>query len=205
MQVTFADMMHVKREAKKLGRDLSKRSHAQLLSLAAQNLFGVRNYHELKKRRQQALDQHLVHSGNVATCAYCGWLFCPDLVEDRKEHQARHENFELAAVALKYTPQHHVGREASKKRGYALMAVEEAESHVEGALLILRAWFDRSLDAAIDGGYWKNHPEFERYVSYLVGDLPAFPPDVVMALENRFGRVDGVIAKGISYWYPSKE
>lgn len=74
----------------------------------------------------------------------------------------------------------------------------------EGAEKILRGWFDRSLDAAITGGYWRRHPTFEQYVAMtdVGGSIPA---EVWELLRARYGRIEGEIAPGYSYWLPEGE
>lgn len=205
MHISYADVARVKREAKIIRTEFPEVSLMNRQSIAAQRLFGVRSFHELTKLREKARRQNLALSEDgVATCALCGLHFCPDVPEDVKTHQDRHDAYEEAQTVLGYAPQHYPEREASKKTGHLLawdgVTIDE---QVDGALMVIRAWFDRSLDSAIDGGYWKQHPKFETYVSYVVGDLN-FSGSVVSLLVQRFGNVDGVIPKGRSYWYPPR-
>jgi hypothetical protein len=204
MHISFADVSAVKREGKLLRRQYPETPHSQLLSEAARSLFGVRNFHELNKLREKTIAEYLEGSESLATCTYCGLQFCPDVADDRKQHRVRHDSFEEAVSLLQYKPDMHSERESSKKEGYSDLESNDAAVQLSGALKVIRAWFDRSLDAAIDGGYWKKHPTFDQYVAFVVGDLSAFPDHIVTSLEARFGRIDGVIPKGRSYWYPPK-
>lgn len=205
MKVSFCNMQHVKREAKKLRLLHPDLSHSKLLSLAAINLFGVRGFHELNKLREQTINQYLVGTEHLAKCTYCGLEFCPDVAADRKTHRVRHDAYEEATGVLNYAPQQYADREAGKKNGYAKMHNDlHLEQKTLGALMVIQAWFDRSLDAAIDGKYWKKHPSFEQYIGYIVSNLEAFPNQVVDALIQRYGRTDGVIPNGQTYWYPLK-
>lgn len=204
MNISFRDMLHVKREAKKLRTQYPDIPHSKLLSQAAANLFGVRGYHELKKLREQTINLQVVGTESLAKCIFCGLEFCPDIAEDRKTHQIRHDAFEEAAGVMNYTPQQYAAREASKKLGHGLMSHSDLEKQIEGALTVIRAWFDRSLDSGIEGNYWRQHPSFDQYVTYVVGDIASFPSSVVDAVIQRYGRKDGVIPKGRSYWYPPK-
>lgn len=204
MLISFSDMLQVKREAKKLRTLRPDVPHNKLLSQVAVDLFGVRGFHELKKLREQTINQHLVANGSTVTCTYCGQEFCPDLALDRKTHQSRHDAFEEATGVLNYTPKQYADREARKKNGYNLMRESSLEHQIQGALMVIRSWFDRSLDSAIDGKYWKQHPTFEQYTAYVVGDIGSFPCQAVDAIEQLYGRKDGVIPKGRSYWYPPK-
>lgn len=205
MHISYADISRVKREAKKIRKESPDIPLMTCQSTVAQRLFGVRNFHELTKLREKTRLRDLVCSENrTATCTLCGLHFCLDVPDDIKTHQARHDAYEEAIDVLGYAPKHYAEREADKKRGHTL-AQEGAtiDDQIEGALMVIRAWFDRSLDAAIDSGYWKQHPKFELYVSFVVGDL-VFPNAVTSSLIQRFGKVDGVIPKGRSYWYPPK-
>lgn len=204
MNISFSDMLHVKREAKQLRANYPDVPHNKLLSQAATALFGVRGFHELKKLRERTINEHVIATEPFAKCNFCGCRFCPDIAEDRKAHNVRHDAFEEATVVLNYIPKQHADREADKKNGYALMYGSDPEQKLQGALMIIQAWFDRSLDSAIDGKYWKQHPSFEQYITYIVGDLDSFPIPVVNTLIQRYGQNDGVIQKGKSYWYPPK-
>ncbi|WP_041377518.1 hypothetical protein [Polaromonas naphthalenivorans] len=205
MKISFADTLCLKREAKKLGHKFPEKSYSHLRSLAAQQLFGVRSVHEFNRLRKQTVEQHLVLSDGMATCAFCGLQFYPNVPEDSKTHQAKHDAFEEATTVLNYTPKFYAQREANKKHGYALLSDTDPETQVSGALEVLRSWFDRSLDAAIgESSYWKRHPKFEEYVGFMLGATPPFPAHVVASLEKQYGRIDGVIEKGHSYWYPPK-
>lgn len=206
MIISFSDMLRVKREAKQLRTIHPDIPHNKLLSQAATALFGVRGFHELIKLREQTINEHLIATESLAKCNFCGLEFCPDIADDRKTHQTRHNAFEEATGVLNYIPKQYADREASKKSGYILMQDSDLgpEQQLQGALMIIRAWFDRSLDSAIDGQYWKQHPGFEQYITYIVGDLDSFPLPIVDALIQRYGQKDGLIPKGKSYWYPPK-
>ncbi|WP_374344435.1 C2H2-type zinc finger protein [Azonexus sp.] len=205
MHISYADIARVKREAKKIRAEFPETSLMNCQSIAAQRLLGVRSFHELTRLREKTRLRDLAPSENgVTTCAICGLHFCMDDLEDVKAHRNRHDAYEEAVTVLGYAPQHYPEREARKKKGH-LLAWEGAtlDDQVDGALMVIRAWFDRSLDSAIDGGYWKQHPTYDTYVSYVVDDLN-FSGSVTSLLVQRFGRIDGVIPKGRSYWYPPK-
>ena len=204
MSVSFADIQAVKRGAKKLRSQFPDSPHTHLLTQAAQNLFGVRDFHELQRHREKTINQYLILSDGIATCAYCGFSFCPGLREEDQAHRERHDTYEEAVTVMEYKPLLHAEREVRKKEGYILLSETVLERQKKGALLIIRAWFDRSLESAIYQAYWKQHPKFEDYVSYLVGDL-GFPYSLELqaSLEQEYGRVDGPIPKGRSYWSPS--
>lgn len=205
MNVSFFDIQRVKREAKKLRSLTPLLNHSSALSEAAKALFGVRSFHELNKLREHTINRHLVGDGQLVTCTFCGLNFCPDIAEDRKTHRERHDAYEEATTVLGYTPRQHADREALKKSGYELASSPNPEEALTGVLMVARGWFDRSLDSAIDGKYWRQHPSFNEYVSYISGDLDQFPVVLTDKIQERYGRKDGVIPKGRSYWYPPKK
>lgn len=67
----------------------------------------------------------------------------------------------------------------------------------------VRTHFDRSLESAIEGNYSDVHPSFESYVAMLDDSYCGIPPDVMVDLRKRFGRVEGQIEPGGSYWIPT--
>ncbi len=203
--ISFSDVQRTKREAKRRAKQSPTVALGRCQDTVARDLFGVRDYHELLAHRTATINSTVVQSGGLARCSFCGIEFCPDLKEDRQAHQRQHDAFEEATVALKYVPRQHAEREALKKGGYKLLESDDLEKQVEGLLMVIRGWFDRSLNSAIDGAYWKQHPTFEAYVSFVIGDMEHLPPAPVNALVSRFGRVDGVIPNGRSYWYPPKK
>ena len=183
--------------------------------MAAREFFSARNFHELNQWRDRTIahfsashDNTLPDSqapfGNIATCTFCGCVYCPSVKEDQKLHRARHDRFEEATSALGYMPDQYAEIETRKKIGQSQMSSSDLHICLAGALDVLRGWFDRSLNSAIEQNYWKQHPDFSRYVSYLTGNLPGFPPAVIPILIDQYGREDGVIKPGKPYWYPPK-
>lgn len=206
MNISFSDIARVKREAKRLRSEHPDLSHSQRLNLAATKYFSVRGFHELNRYWEKTMSQYVVEkAGGLAYCTFCGTEFVPGVATERNAHSKRHAAFEEAVDVLKYAPQHYAEREAGKAKGYDLLHDAGAAERLEGAVLVLRAWFDRSLVSAISDSYWKSHPSFEQYVSYVVGDLGDFSSETVNELVSRYGRQDGVIPPGRSYWYPPQK
>ncbi len=201
--ISLKDVERVKKHAKSLKSTYPHLSHSVRLNRAAQELFRARSYHELAKWRETTIASYVTDDGAVAICKFCGLYFGPDIREDQQLHRKRHDVFEEALNALGRIPEQHREREDRKRAGYELIYEgNNIEERVNGALEILHAWFDRSLESSIENGFWKRHPKFEVYVSYMMGDLTQFPDDVRKVLEGRFGRQDGMIKPGHSYWYP---
>lgn len=68
-----------------------------------------------------------------------------------------------------YRPGTYVEREILKKDGHTkARSVGPLEDRIEGALLILQGWFDRSYRNAIEEGQWRKHPSFEEYGAMMV-------------------------------------
>lgn len=202
--ISLKDVERVKKHAKSLKSDYPHLSHSARLDRAAHELFKARSYHELNKWRETTISSCVTDDGTVAICSFCGLQFARDIRDDLRLHHNRHDAFESAHNALGRLPEQHREREDRKRAGYEILHEgTNTEQRVNGALEVLRAWFDRSLEGAIESGFWKKHPTFEIYVSYMIGELTQFPADVRKVLEDRFGRQDGMIKPGHSYWYPS--
>lgn len=204
ISISASDIERAKKLAKQSTSLHPHLSYTKQLDYAAQQLFRARNYHELNKWREATIQSYVVATGTTSVCSYCGLNFYPDIKEDQKQHREEHDAFEKAVTDLHYVPEHYTQREIRKKDGYKRLSNGvNTQQRMAGALDVIRSWFDRSLHASIKSGDWKQHPKFEEYISYMVGglNLALFPQDVISELESQFGRVDGVIKKGYSYWY----
>lgn len=202
--ISLFDVQRLKKAAKQASKSSPSLSHAQALNQCAHALFGARNYHEFGAWRKTTVLKDVVNEGNgLAVCRFCGLRFATDIADDQLEHRSRHESWEEAVNALGYKPEHFAAREARKSAGYASMydAPNPADA-VDGALDVFRAWFDRSLCNAIDAGYWKQHPSFDKYVSCLLAHDRYVPPAVHGLLAARFGVSPEVIATGTTDWVP---
>lgn len=208
ISISAADVERAKKFAKQSKHSFPHLSHLKLLNYAAQQLFKARNYHELNQWRESTIQQYIISRGNIATCSYCGLTFGSHLKEERNLHRRHHDAFEEAVTILNYLPEHTSQQERRKEAGYNLLSNgTSTQERLGGALDVLRGWFDRSLVSAMSSGYWKQHPKFETYVTYMIGGLSqaCFPQDVQNELKRRFGQVDGIIDKGHSYWYPPRK
>lgn len=201
---SFADVQNVKRHAKTLKATHPELPHGKRLDLAAADLLGVRNYHELSRRFKAVVDQHLElpeGRNGVAYCRYCGFRFAPELKEDQLEHREFHERIMEAEERCGFRPMTAAQRELQKTKGYDLVhRATTLEERVEGAILLLRAWFDRSFGSAIDAGLWRKHPSFEQYAAMMIPYVEERYPDLAPAMAQRFGRIPGVIPLGQNYW-----
>lgn len=201
---TFADVQSVKGLAKQLKQTHPELPHGKRLDLAAADLLGLRNYHELNRRFQAVIDQYLDSPSGpnaVAHCLYCDFRFAADLKEDQQQHRQTHERIMEVHEITGYRPGTYVERETLKEKGYAkARSADPLEDRVEGALLVLRGWFDRSYRIAIEEGQWRKHPSFEAYVAMMVPYIEDLLPDLAPSLAKRYGRTPGVIAHGQTNW-----
>lgn len=137
-------------------------------------------------------------------CAGCDLRFVPSVRADRRNHDREHDSYLEAVTALRYLPMTHGEQEQQKRCGSAqMLQARTLRQQVDAALTILRARYDRSLQVAMKAGYWRAHPKFHAYVAMCSewGDIPAEAWD---ALHARYGRQEGQIAPGYSYWVPLK-
>lgn len=201
---SFADVQNVNRHAKTLKPTRPELPHGKRLDLAAADLLGVRNYHELRRRFKAVIDQHLeIPEGLnvVAYCRYCYFRFAPELKEDQLEHREFHERIMEAEERCGFRPMTAVQRDLRRLKGYDLVhRAATLEERVEGAILLLRAWFDRSFANAIDAGQWRKHPSFEQFAAMMNPYVEEHYPELAPVLAQRFGRISGVIPLGQNYW-----
>ncbi len=131
------------------------------------------------------------------TCVICGMTYATDEVD--RDHITYHHKFLASGLRLGYYPEPYEHREKRKRLGHKLVAESsDLNDKVYGALQIIRAWFDRSLDAAISKEYWKEHPSFENFVG-MITDY--FPPEVQKVIRRRFGCNPGQLDDG-NCWMP---
>ena len=134
-------------------------------------------------------------------CDLCGLLYMANHRKDERAHRRACDRWMAAVGVLGHEPEHGHKRGATKGRGHDLLKEVDPQQQILGAELVLRAWFDRSLEAAIDEDYWRAHPTLPQYTAMM--DLEGhFPEDVVAALRARVGRRTPGIANGASYWLP---
>jgi hypothetical protein len=90
-----------------------------------------------------------------------------------------------------------------KRNGRAQAESDQSvEVRIEGVLMLLRGWFDRSLSAASRGKYWRKHRTFEAYVAMIQDTLGSRYGDLQRVLRERYGYLPGGIQTENSYWYP---
>ncbi len=151
-------------------------------------------------RYEVGIDAGLVNDGVLRTCRLCGLHFDSSELDDWEQHAEQHELYEDAGYYLGYLPGQYPEWERTKKLGYKWMHAENEYLRREGALAVLLTHFERSLNAAISGKRWRQHPFFEEYVQCALADAPFIPDDVRGLLIEEFGERAGVIPKGQSYW-----
>lgn len=203
--LTYADVHRVKRFAKQLKKTNPELPHAKRLDQAAIELCGARNFYELNRWYDQLINKQVdtpVGPHSVSHCLYCDYRFAADHKPDQKSHRDIHERFMEVEEKLGYRPGTYAERERMKLDGYEQMRQKMHDAdEVDGLLMITRSWFDRSLHSAITGGYWAKHPDFAAYVAMMIPQLETMNSAQAAVLASRFGRTQGVIPKGETYWY----
>lgn len=127
-------------------------------------------------------------------------FFCPAGLEDAVGKSLQSEPQPVATRSA-FSGKTAAQRELQKTKGYDLVhRAATLEERVEGALLLLRAWFDRSFANAIDAGKWRNHPSFEQFAAMMNPYVEELYPELAPVLAQRFGRIPGVIPLGQTYW-----
>lgn len=206
MQVTSSHIKQVKRVAKELKDTYPWLKLGQRQDKAAVQELGVRNYHEAIRLHDKWIMLHVHVSPDphgVSKCSLCDYSFAFDLKEDRESHREVHEQFHEASEAMGYCPANFVLREQMKDQGSKQAFSDQGlEARIEGVLLLLRGWYDRSLAHAIYGNYWRKHPSFEAYVSMIPDTLGGMYQEQKAELRIRYGYCPGHICPGDSNWYP---
>lgn len=203
--VSFFKLEAIKREAKKLQSQFPDLTHRQRLDIASKNILKVRNYYEAGKLVNQHVNSFLNRDNSgFAECSYCHLYFSTEEKEDVEAHKKRHLEYEKVENALGFLPMPYHKREKEKKKAYKELGVENPfATKKDGALRLIRAHFDRSLESAIGGGYWREHPTFEEYLNMLDEYAHIVPMEVMNEIRGNDKKIVGEIDRGKSYWFPS--
>ncbi|HDS1738369.1 C2H2-type zinc finger protein [Pseudomonas putida] len=206
MQITYSHIKQVKRLAKELKQAYPTLKLGQRQDIAAVQVLGVRNYHEAARRYDQwvMLHVHVSPDPNGASkCTVCDFTFAADLKEDRDAHREVHEKLHEAGEALGFLPGSFLQREKMKSEGSKqALSDDSLETRIEGVLMVLRGWFDRSLSNAIYDECWRKHPPFELYVPMILDTLSPLYDELKPVLKDRYGHRPGEISPGKTDWYP---
>lgn len=113
---------------------------------------------------------------------------------------------QYAQRILNYIPLDAAGREENKKIAWEDIKSSDLNRQLAGVHLLIRCHYDRSLESAMQDGYWHKHPrtvhEFGRMVDYE-GD-PMIPAALLAEFRRRNGQYKpGHIEKGSTYWEPN--
>ncbi|KNC92573.1 hypothetical protein [Trabulsiella odontotermitis] len=203
--ITHSDINAVKRAAKAARKTGSSLSYMQWLDHFARQNHQVSGFHELQKICDNGLlmsDDIQELSGGIVHCRFCGCNFVAQLDCDRAEHKKRHRQCEQFLSAMGYLPQQHDRRETTKRQGYMLMSSADTEQQRTGALAVLAGHFDRSLSAAIDGDYWRGHPDFDEYIAMALPNAGFTPAHIKSRLAAEFGEYPSFFND--SYWKPGR-
>lgn len=202
--INWPAISHLKKAAKAAAEIYPQLTHKQRLDVLAAEVFGVRHYHELEVRYQSLVSKH-VHEiePGLHHCRFCSFTFAGNNASDARTHLDRHKAFEEARIELGFAPLPYKQRELIKRAGYQAMQSEDGAEQRLGALALLLAHFDRSLESVIEGGAWPKHPEFTRYVPAVLASTDLLPEPLKERLVKEFGSVPEVMKQGNTYWPPS--
>ena len=205
LDITSYAFKSVKIAAKQFKKELPDLSHSKRLDLASKRILGKRHFHEVRKLHETylkkiALPNHDMGANHVHTCPYCHMHFCHDLDEDIKQHEEHHKEWEKAEFHLQYSPLNYRSREKLKKEAYKKLGDTGEEVKImSGALDMITAHFDRSLENAIFDRSWGEHPSFEQYAALYDSD-GIIPKEIMNKLNTKFGVSVQKMPKGRSYW-----
>lgn len=134
-------------------------------------------------------------------CELCG---VEHINLDDDEHTDRHVPFLRAFAELGYRPMPYRVREYAKDIASRYADNVDVERRTVAVLLHVRAWFDRSLLAAIDRGVHKQHPTFGQYLTMMT-----FREEEFQRVQRAYGvPIDGcagAVKLHYSYWYLPEE
>mgnify|MGYP002820618784 FL=1 len=196
----FCSMQDLKRRAKACKETHAHLTQAQRLDLVARRDFSFNSFNQARKLRHADIEQHVEDKNGLAVCRYCGLHF--DQKSERREHFKRHEQYEEAVGQLGFQPMDYRRREDRKAAAWKqTYQAESVENKAKAYIAIFNAWFHRSIESAINHGYWRKHPDFPSYVSMMLSDYE-MPAEPLAYLTDLYGVRPGHIKAGESYWYP---
>ncbi len=210
IHITSFAIKNIKGFAKKLKASNPDLSHHQRLNDASKQLLGKRHYHEVQVLYKHYLEtiespKKSFDASTLHKCPYCRLEYYLTIEEDVVLHEQRHKAWEKAEFTLRYSPQPYNEREIKKRQARDRIHNNDLdlEHRYSDAITVIQAQFDRSLEAAIEGGYWDSHPSISEYIPMY--DPVEFPRDIEQTIRNRHGSIEGEIPKGQSYWRPKTD
>lgn len=137
-------------------------------------------------------------------CPECGMHYCPEILQDIREHNAKHAQWLKAIKQFGFCWPYSI-REDAKNIGYAGMSDKEfsCDERIEFCINLFKAWFSRSLEASC---YSLSHVDFPTYTAMRLHQEETekllLPYDIGAAMIERFGQREG-IPKDSNYLIPS--
>ena len=139
----------------------------------------------------------------LGSCSYCGYMYCIDNPEDFEAHGNHHEKFEKAEHFLGFLPRSLHEIEADKSIAYdQINATNVLVDSISATLRLYRAYYERSLEASISRGDYRQHPSFEQYVAMLDDSNGLVPKETIAWFRDKYGTISDIIKPGTSYWKP---
>lgn len=134
-------------------------------------------------------------------CSICDFIFDINDINECATHEEIHKHFEEICVKIDYKPRGAQARDDLHKKSITLLKLHDIASQIRGSMLLIRRHYDRSLHAAILGGYHNEHPDFESYISMVFDSFHQIPAVIKASLLEEYGQRRGEIAPGYSHWY----
>jgi hypothetical protein len=134
-------------------------------------------------------------------CNTCDHEYDDNDILEQTSHDTLHRRFEAACAELGYKPRGANARDGLQRKALTLLQSPDLGSQIRGSMLLIRRHYDRSLHAAILGGYHSHHPDFDSYISMVFDSFHQIPAVIKATFLEEYGQQRGEIAPGYSHWY----
>lgn len=92
--------------------------------------------------------------------------------------------------------------EKLKTEGHSMVRSKNSKKQMIGYTMVVYSHYCRSFSRAIDHGYWRAHPKFDKYIAMVEYGNNVFPQELVDRVRVKYGKIDGQIKPGKTYWQP---
>ena len=122
--------------------------------------------------------------------------------QDEAEHREIHPVVVAAFKELGYWPRGMRQRRELDEQGSLELASGSEQDRFCGAYKCIESLFDRSLNKAVELGYWREHPKHWTEFAKLL-DLPKlFPAEIAEYMRAEMGPALGPLIGSDMYWEP---
>jgi len=138
---------------------------------------------------------------DLVRCPECGLVYVSRRDPD---HLKYHGRYLRAVASLNYRPMFLRERREATRAAWRVIDAENSsvEEKAKAAETVLKCFFDRSLEMAIESNWHLVHPPFPKYAGMFLRANPnAFPSPVAGALKEKYGLRRG-LPDGRNIWVP---